>query len=228
MKKPLIRIMNKLILFLTGMILLSCGEKKDNQPAEASLSVPERIAEAHGIANWKNVEELRFTFNVDRDTMHFERHWSWLPKQAEVTSISANDTVTYNKTAVDTALVSVDAAFINDKYWLLAPFNLVWDRDNYEYTHSENVVAPISQQPMNKLTIVYQDKGGYTPGDAYDFYFGDDYLIKEWVFRKSNQAEASLTTTWEGYREINGMKLATTYNRTDPTIKLYISDISIK
>ena len=48
---------------------------------------------------------------------------------------------------------------------------------------------------MQKLTIVYGDEGGYTPGDAYDFYFGDDHIIKEWVFRKGNATEPSTMTT---------------------------------
>ena len=220
--------MMSVFLTFSAVVLVSCGEMKNETPEKEPLSVPEKVAAAHGIANWKSVNELEFTFNVDRDTAHFERHWKWLPKSGEVISVSGGDTVKYNKIAVDSSLVSVDAAFINDKYWLLAPFNLVWDRDNFSYTSDENIPAPLSKEPMHKLTIVYKDDGGYTPGDAYDFYFGDDYLIKEWVFRKSNQPEASLTTTWEGYREIMGIKLATAYNRPDPSTKLYISDISIK
>ena len=43
---------------------------------------------------------------------------------------------------------------------------------------------PLVGENMQKLTIVYANEGGYTPGDAYDFYFGDDFVIREWVFRK--------------------------------------------
>ena len=32
----------------------------------------------------------------------------------------------------------------------------------------------------------YLSEGGYTPGDAYDIYFNEDYMIKEWTFRKGN------------------------------------------
>ena len=81
---------------------------------------------------------------------------------------------------------------------------------------------------MQKLTIVYTGEGGYTPGDAYDFYFGDDYLIKEWVFRKGNQAEASLATTWEEYSDFNGLVMSKTHKKAEGNFKLYFTNIQVK
>ena len=40
------------------------------------------------LKNWKNVEEIKFTFNVDRDTTHYERSWIWNIRKNEVTGIS--------------------------------------------------------------------------------------------------------------------------------------------
>ncbi len=80
---------------------------------------------------------------------------------------------------------------------------------------------------MQKLTIVYGNEGGYTPGDAYDLYFADDYMLKEWIFRKGNQKEPSMATTWEDYAEINGLKLAQTHKNNEG-FKLYFTNLEVK
>jgi len=81
---------------------------------------------------------------------------------------------------------------------------------------------------MDVLTIVYDNKGGYTPGDAYDLYFDDDYIIREWVFRKANQAEPSMTTTWENYTAINGLKLALDHKTAEGNFNLYFTGIKVE
>ncbi|MDP5061269.1 MAG: hypothetical protein NWP64_05070, partial [Maribacter sp.] len=44
---------------------------------DTQLTVLEKIANANGFENWKDVESIKFTFNVDRDAEHFERTWLW-------------------------------------------------------------------------------------------------------------------------------------------------------
>lgn len=223
------RFLNYLII-PTLVLLFSCKteQKKDADSTNIEQTVPEKIAYAHGIKNWKNVEEIRFAFNVDRDTTHFERGWVWNIQKNEVTRISQGDTITYNRSEIDSTIAKVDAGFINDKYWFLAPFNLVWDNGNYSYEVSEKAEAPISKTPMQKLTIVYSSEGGYTPGDAYDFYFEDDYIIKEWSFRKANQKEPNLSTTWEDYSEFNGLNISKGHKKAEGNFKLYFTNIQVK
>lgn len=191
-------------------------------------TVPQRVADAHGFQHWQRVRELRFTFNADREDMHFERSWIWEPVIDRVTAISGSDTLVYERGNMDSTAYKRNSGFINDRYWLLAPFNLVWDAKGYEYGHSTGQVAPISGEPMQKLTIVYKDQGGYTPGDAYDFYFGDDHIIREWVYRKSNQERPSLISTWEDYVDVEGLKLARKHQREEGTPGPYFSGIAVK
>ncbi|GMN10462.1 hypothetical protein MTsPCn9_35280 [Croceitalea sp. MTPC9] len=206
---------------------MSCKteKKKESIKEVEEISVLEKVANAHGFENWKNVTQIGFTFNVDRDSTHFERSWIWKPKTNDVTYISGSDSLTYNRKSMDSIAYKTNGGFINDRYWLLAPFNLVWDAANFEYVHTKNEMAPIAQKPMNKLTIVYNSEGGYTPGDAYDFYFEDDYLIKEWVFRKANQAEPSMTTTWEGYVNHNGFLFAMDHKKPEENFNLFFDRI---
>ena len=217
------------LLFLISFLIISCktDKKSEATTAEIETTVLEKIANAHGFQNWKNVEEIAFTFNVDRDSTHFQRSWIWKPKTNDVVHISAADTLKYNRKQMDSTALKTNAGFINDRYWLLAPFNLIWDNNNFTYEHQLEVEAPISKVPMQKLTIVYGNEGGYTPGDAYDFYFEGDYLIKEWVFRKGNQSEPSMTTTWENYSKYEGLTLVKDHKRAEGNFNLYIDNIAV-
>ena len=197
------------------------------ETTETEKTVPERIAEAHGFEHWKDVERITFTFNVDRDSMHFERSWDWEPKTNMVTAISGADTLRYDRNAMDSIALKTNGGFINDRYWLMAPFNLMWDANNYTFEHTAEATAPISQEPMQKLTIVYANEGGYTPGDAYDFYFKDDYVIREWAYRKSNQEEPNLVSTWEDYVDMEGLQLAQQHNRPEGGTSLYFTGLSV-
>ena len=218
------------LLVLCVLILSSCKTEKKSEVSavEKELTILEHVAFAHGYENWKDVNEITFTFNVDRDATHFERTWIWKPKSNDIVAMGTQDTLSYNRGNMDSIALKTNGGFINDRYWLLAPFNLIWDKNNISYEHTTEVQAPISKQGMQKLTIVYGSEGGYTPGDAYDFYFGDDYLLKEWVFRKGNQAEASLTTTWEDYIDKKGLKLGTMHKNAEGNFKLYLSNIEVK
>jgi len=204
------------------------GEVPTQGTVAAERTIPQQLAESNGFQHWKDVEQLRFTFNADRGDMHFERTWIWEPKEDRVTAISGTDTLAYDLGNMDSTAHKRNSGFINDRYWLLAPFNLVWDAQSYDHVHAKEQKAPISGETMQKLTIVYKDQGGYTPGDAYDLYFGEDLIIREWVYRKSNQKEPSLISTWEDYVEVEGLKLARKHIRHDGTPGPYFSGIEVK
>lgn len=191
-------------------------------------SILQKVAKANGFENWKNVTEIKFTFNVDRDTTHFERDWTWKPKTNDITAKSDKGTISYNWADMDSLAFETNGGFINDKFWLLAPYQLVWDADNLTHTHTKEAEAPMSKTTMQKLTIVYGSEGGYTPGDAYDFYFGDDLIVQEWVFRRSNQAEPSMITSFEEYKMINGLNIATMHKMAEGSFKLYFTNVAVK
>ncbi|MEG3659805.1 hypothetical protein V5097_20485 [Arenibacter palladensis] len=223
--------MKKLVLavFSFTVILSSCKTDKKSEVTapKMELSILDKVANAHGFNQFRNVKEIAFTFNVDRADSHSERSWVWNTITNDITSINKGDTISYNRTTMDSVATKLNGRFINDKYWFLAPFNLAWDKNNITYDHKSDVPAPISKNPMQKLTIVYGNEGGYTPGDAYDFYFGNDYMIKEWAFRRSNQPEPSLVTTWENYTDINGLKIAEMHQNEDGSFKLYFTNIKV-
>lgn len=220
------------LLAILIITLSGCRESSKTPEIAMAQQAPaknllEKLADKHGFENWENVRRLQFTFNVDRDGNHFERTWIWEPRENTVTSITGTDTLTFVRDQVDSLTMQTDAAFINDKYWLLAPYQWVWDQESFTHDFQQTAQAPISGASTSKLTIVYGNEGGYTPGDAYDFYFSKDSVLQEWVYRKGNQPEPSLATTWEKYEEINGLLLSTHHQNAEGNFKLYFSGIRV-
>ncbi|OBQ55822.1 hypothetical protein JJL45_06790 [Tamlana sp. s12] len=212
----------KNIFIISCLALLCLACKKELTPQD----IAQNIADAHGFENWSQVSEIQFTFNVDKDSMHFERAWKWNPNTNEITHYKRRDSIQYNGSKIDSTLAQTDRGFINDKFWLLIPFQLVWDSD-ITFSEVTKTEAPINKKQLNKLTITYPNKGGYTPGDAYDIFYDDDYLIREWIFRKANQEEPSMMTTFENYQDFNGLKLALEHKKPEDSWRLYFSDVNV-
>lgn len=219
-----------LCLFI-GFSLLGCKNETNKATIPSSsnqISTAQDIANAYGFQHWKNIKSLNFTFNIDRGDNHYERTFTWNPKTDDILFKSSTDTLAYNrKEPLDSLHLAADQRFINDKYWLLAPFQLVWDQ-NLTFSEQKAVEAPISKRSMNVLTAVYPNEGGYTPGDAYDFYYTDDYMIHEWVFRESNQSDPSIITTWENIMDLEGMRFTLSHKDSTGGFHLYFTNLSIK
>lgn len=223
--------MKKLLFTLSVLsFFLSCkSDKKEEQtlPNETkTLTIAEKIANANGYDNWKDVSQIEFTFNVDRDTSHFERSWTWKPKIGDIKMISGKDSISYNQKTMDSLSINADKGFINDKYWLLAPYQLVWDT-SATVSESSKEIAPISKSELNKITLTYPNNGGYTPGDAYDFYYDDGFIVREWNYRQGNAVEPSMSTTWEDYEDFNGIKIAKMHKKPEGKWNLYFTNIKV-
>ena len=81
--------MKSLYLGLICLLLVSaCKSDTSESPLKEDkkeLTIAEKIANAHGFENWKNVSEIKFTFQVDRDSIKGKgRSWSWQPKTDNV------------------------------------------------------------------------------------------------------------------------------------------------
>lgn len=223
LNRSIIFIMKTFYLLFCVLLLISCKEKE----VKKNLNPLEKVAYAHGFEHWNQVEEISFTFNVDRDTTHFERSWKWRPKNNEVTLIKDGKKTHYNRDQIQSDReLSADKNFINDSYWLLAPYKLIWD-EHKRFSEPITAKAPISGDSLTKVTIVYDSQGGYTPGDAYDFYVDENNMIQEWIYREDNSNINCMITTWEDYKDFNGLKIATMHQNQNGMFKLYFTDIKV-
>lgn len=216
--------MKKTFLFcLFPILFTSCNQ---NNSEEANRSITEKIAYANGFENFEDLEEIRYTFNVrTNDTLRTSREWKWEPQENLVTLTTPDSTITYNHKSEASAHEETDQRFINDKYWLLFPFHLVWDEMDYE--HEEQATAPISGEELQKVTVIYPEDGGYTPGDVYEVYFGDDHIIREWVYMPGGDTSRSFATTWEDYQDFNGINIATMHRSEDGNFELFFTDLEV-
>ena len=224
--------MKSLYLSLICILLVSAckSEKTETQSIgeeRPPLTVAQEIAIAHGIENWDNVSEVKFTFKVDRDTIKGKgRSWVWKPKEDIVILENQTGAIEYTRNKIDSTHINTDRGFINDKFWLLVPFQLVWDA-SATISESKKAESPINKEELDMITILYGNEGGYTPGDAYDIYYDENYLIKEWTFRKGNSEEPSLTNTFENYQDFNGIKIAIDHKKDNGNWNLNFTDVSI-
>ena len=211
-------------------LVVSCNSEKKETVIEDTtkeLTIAEKIANAHGYENWKNVSEVKFTFKVDRDTIKGNgRSWIWFPKKDSVIMKAGEQLVKYKRNRLDSVPPNADRNFINDKFWVFIPFQLVWDTSA---TISDPVVAksPIKNEDLNMITLLYGNEGGYTPGDAYDIFYDENYMIKEWTFRQGNSEAPSLSNTFENYQDFNGIKIAIDHKKDEGKWNLNFADVSI-
>ena len=146
-----------ILCLLTTLVSCKTETKEQNNQTEIiseekkELSIAKKIAQAHGFDNWKNVNEIEFSFSVDRGDNHFERSWTWNPKTNDITLVSEKDTINFNRASIDSLSLKADQGFINDKYWLLAPFQLVWD-EGTTISNPVKELSPISKTEFNKIT----------------------------------------------------------------------------
>ena len=223
--------MKSIYLVLTCLLLVfSCksdGAKSPLKKIHKEPTVARKIANAHGFENWKNVSEIKFTFQVDRDTIKGNgRSWTWQPKAKMVSMTTNKDTVKYSRNQIDTTNSNADSAFINDKFWLLIPFQLVWDT-SATISESKKAESPVSKTLSNMITLTYPNEGGYTPGDAYDIFFDDNFIITEWIYRKGNSVTPTMATTFENYKDYNGIKIATDHKMEGGNWNLNFTDVTI-
>ena len=140
--------MKNLYYLLSLFLIFGCNRaaKQIPVPVEQPKSTAEEIAHAHGYENWSKVKQFEFTFGGKVEDPNSGRSWKWNPKTDDVTLIRESDTISYNRSNMDSIAIRSDRAFINDKYWALIPFQLVWDDVTFE-EHGKSI-APVSQSEM--------------------------------------------------------------------------------
>ena len=120
--------------------------------AQTRPPVAEQIAKTYGLDSFGQIEAIRYTFNVDLGARKLSRAWVWEP-QADRISYEGKDKAgkpvkaTYVRSQLSSqpAVVKdeVDPAFVNDQYWLVLPFHVVWDGANVEDTGMQKL--PLGQ-----------------------------------------------------------------------------------
>ncbi|MEO6231947.1 MAG: hypothetical protein ABJB11_09570 [Ferruginibacter sp.] len=214
-----------LLLFLP-IVMISCNSNESGAGNTGSAEL--MIASANGIGEFAKVKSIEFTFNIEKDSAHMERHWKWMPTENMVIFYDKADSVQFKRMDTTTAeLKKLNGQFTNDEYWLLFPLHLKWDK-GYTFTDDSTATGPVSEKAYHKYTVQYNNKDGFTPGDMYELYTDDNHMIQEWAYHKTGSKEPSLMTTWEDYQDFNGLKIAKEHKTKDGKFSLYFTGITIE
>lgn len=220
-------------LLAASLALAACGTVETEPVASGAPaafvadSFADSVALAHGYAAWSDVRRVDFDFVVEvNDTPRVDRGWTWYPRRDSVVLSAGDGLLSFVRGGdLDSAALEADGQFINDSYWVMMPFYLVWSEGGYSPTVTRGVTAPLSGAPATMLTVAYGAEGGYTPGDAYDLYVDADHRLTEWVFRRGGGEEATMTTAWTGYRDVEGLLLPTDHPGEGP-VRIRHRDLS--
>jgi hypothetical protein len=84
-----------------------------------------------------------------------------------------------------------------------------------------------------KLTVIQYSKAGYTPGDAWDLYLGQDNRIEEMVYHRGDPKSTVpglITVTWAGYRIAGPLLFSTEHRGTadGKPVRLFFSNVAVK
>ena len=212
---------NLALIILLGTLLIACQPKET-----ATDTLPMKVAMAYGFDQFDKVNSIAYTWNVQVDSARvMTRDWKWNIRERTVDYATADTSYTYSLDSPNEEMPDADKGFINDKYWLMYPFQLAWD-SGYEYETEENVSSPLAGENSTKLTIVYNSVDGYTPGDAYDLYLDRNNMIIEWVFRRGNGAEGR-PFTWENVEQFGPIKMATAHANAEGQKFIWFTNISV-
>lgn len=197
-------------------------------------TIAEKIANAYGVKGFGEIEEIKFTFNVHKSETEAHRSWIWRPKENIVTFSAGGSEkpVTYNHKEITAdspdSLKEIDARFINDQYWLLFPFHLVWDTGMKVELAGENIKFPIGAGSGRMVSVIYPPTGGYTPGDRYDLYLDDNDMIAQWIYRRGGSETPTVTAMWEDNRRMGPITVSLNHPDAEGKFRVWFTDVEIK
>ena len=142
--------------------------------------------------------------------------------------------VTYQRSQLgsqsDVVKNEVDPGFVNDQYWLLFPFHMVWD-GSPTVTDDGMQKLPLAKTPARRLVVKYPSDGGYTPGDTWTLYVGPDKRVREFEYhRGGNKKPSVVIATWAGYKKAGPLLFSTEHRGTadGQPLHIYFSNVSVQ
>jgi len=206
--------------------------------AQEKPDIRHQIADAYGLGSWSNVDQIRYTFNFEAGPKKAARTWTWEIKTDKVTFEGTDAAgkpvkVSYARASMPPDVVKdVDPNFINDQYWTLFPFHLVWDKDvTVEDKGMTADPTGKTKGKVRKVTVNYpKTGGGYTPGDMYDLFVGADNRVVAWNFHRGGVEKPTLTVTWADYKMAGPILFSTDHRGTYTGNPIHISltDVAVK
>ena len=202
-------------------------------------AIAEQMAKTYGLDSFGQIEGIRFTFDAELPGLNLSRSWEWNPK-TDTVSYQGKDktgkpvTATYQRSQLgsqsEAIKTQIDPAFINDQYWLLLPFHLIWD-GSATVTDEGMHKLPLGSGSAEQVVMKYPSQGGYAPGDTWELYVGADKRVEQMVYRRGGSGKPGIVIAkWDGHKKAGPLLISTDHHGTadGKPLRLSISDVSVK
>jgi hypothetical protein len=230
----LFRLTTILCLFL-GMLVITVASS-----AQARPPIADQIAKTYGVDSWGQIEAIRYTWNAQFPGVNISRSWTWEPKTGQVSFEGKTKNgkplkVTYNSNQLGSqpAVVKdeVEPGFINDQYWTLFPFHVVWD-GSATVTDDGMKKLPQGSGSAKRVVVKYPaEAGGFTPGDTWELFVGKDNRVEQFAYHRGGATKPSLViATWAGYKKAGPILFSTDHRGTadGKPLHIFLSDVAVK
>lgn len=221
-------------LFFLGVLVLVPTSWAQQRPP-----IAEQIAKAYGLDSFGQIEAIRYTFNISLGTLKFTDSWVWEPKTGQVSYEGKDKTgkpvkVTYTRSQLDSQPVEVknqvDPAFINDQYWLVFPFHVVWDT-SAEVKDEGVQKLRLGKGSADRVVVKYPSQGGYTPGDTWTLFVGPDHRVREFIYHRGGSKKPTVViATWADYKKAGPLLVSMDHRGTadGKPFHLFFTNVAVK
>ncbi len=224
----------RLFAFSILLVLLPATSWAQQRPP-----IAEQMAKTYGLDSFGQIEGIRYTFNAELPGVELSRTWEWNPK-TDTVSYEGKDKegkpikVTYQRSQLssqsDAIKNEIDPAFLNDQYWLLFPFHVVWDI-SATVTDEGMQKLPLGNGSAERVVVKYPSEGGDSPGDTWELYVGADKRIEEFIFHRGGTRKPSVViATWADHKKAGPLLISTDHRGTadGKPLRISLSDVSVK
>ena len=223
------------LLPILGVMILAVTSWAQQRPP-----IVEKLAKTYGLDSYGQIEAIRYTFSLNiPGLINLSRTWTWEPKTGQVTYEGKDKDgkpvkVTYLRSQLssqpDAVKNEIDPGFVNDNYWLIFPFHVYWDT-GATVTDEAMQKLPLGKGSAEKVVVKYPSDVGYTPGDTWTLYVGNDGRIEEFRYDRGGPVKPSVViATWAGYKKAGPLLISTEHRGTadGKPLHLWFSNVAVK
>jgi hypothetical protein len=129
---------------------------------------------------------LGFNTNLPALKLTLAHTWEWEPKTGKVTFEGKDKDgkpvkVTYLRSQLNSQPANVkdeiDPAFMNDQYWLVFPFHVMWDT-SADVQDKGKQKLPLGKGTADQIIVTYSSDVGYTPGDTWELFLDSGNRVR--------------------------------------------------
>jgi hypothetical protein len=225
---------------LIGLLVIGMSFLAKPASAQSKPPISEEIAKAYGLDSWGQIEQIRYTFNIDLPAFKLARTWTWEPKSGRVTYEGKDKAgkplkITYMRPELasqdETVKNEIEPGFVNDMYWLTFPFHQFQD-SGAKVEDAGIQKLPLGKGTAEKVVVSYASElGGYTPGDTWTLFVGTDKRVQEFIYKRGGDKKPQLlTAAWTDYKKVGPFLLSLDHRgiADGKPARIFFSDVSVK